>query len=107
MKTGLGSGGQITVAYVLNGRQVTELFTIDADETVGHFLQRRQGQNCVPGVVRNRNYGVFSRLAGPETRLNDGDRLEFYQPLRTNPQQRRRQLASGRLSENRCCGQEK
>ncbi|HED13697.1 MAG TPA: hypothetical protein ENI62_08590 [Gammaproteobacteria bacterium] len=107
MKTGFGSGGQITVAYVLNGRQVVELFTIAADETIGHFLQRRQCQSRVPEVVRNRDYGVFSQLAGPETCLNDGDRLEFYQPLCTNPLQKRHQLASRRLSENRSCSKGK
>jgi putative ubiquitin-RnfH superfamily antitoxin RatB of RatAB toxin-antitoxin module len=37
--------------------------------------------------------GIFGRTAGPETRLNNGDRVEIYRPLLADPKEVRRRRA--------------
>jgi putative ubiquitin-RnfH superfamily antitoxin RatB of RatAB toxin-antitoxin module len=41
--------------------------------------------------------GIFGELAGPETVLKEGDRVEIYRPLAVDPKEaRRRRAAAGR-----------
>jgi len=72
-----GLAGKIIVAYVLDGRQISELFDITAETTVATFLQLSNVQQCIPAVVRSRAYGIYSRPADAQTHLSEGDRLEF------------------------------
>ena len=46
--------------------------------------------------------GIFGKLAGPETVLRDGDRVEIYRPLALDPKEaRRRRAAAGRTKKTR------
>ena len=46
--------------------------------------------------------GIFGKLAGPETVLKDGDRVEIYRPLALDPKEaRRRRAAAGRAKRKR------
>jgi len=100
MKVESGVGGRITVVYTFNGQQVIKQFDIAAEERVGLLLQRRQFRQDIPAVVRDRDYGVFGRLANLDTLLSDGDQLEFYQPLTISPRQRRLRLVVLRKKRN-------
>lgn len=39
--------------------------------------------------------GIFGRPATPDTPLRDGDRVEIYRPLHTDPREARRRRAAG------------
>ena len=41
--------------------------------------------------------GIFGRLASPDTILREGDRVEIYRPLRTDPKEVRRRRAGNRM----------
>ena len=38
--------------------------------------------------------GIYGKLVKPETRLKDGDRVEIYRPLATDPKEARRRRAT-------------
>jgi putative ubiquitin-RnfH superfamily antitoxin RatB of RatAB toxin-antitoxin module len=39
--------------------------------------------------------GIWGKIAGRDSRLADGDRIELYRPLLANPKQARRERARG------------
>jgi hypothetical protein len=52
--------------------------------------------------ARGLKTGIFGALAGPETLLKDGDRVEIYRPLAIDPKEaRRRRAAGGRARKSR------
>lgn len=40
--------------------------------------------------------GIHGRVVAPEVKLNDGDRVEIYRPLKADPKQARRRRAGPR-----------
>lgn len=48
------------------------------------------------GMTASGAVGVFGRLVGAETRLNDGDRVEIYRPLAADPKEQRRRRAAAK-----------
>ncbi len=45
-------------------------------------------------VIDPTQLGIFSRPAGPDTPLREGDRVEIYRPLPTSPGEARRRRAA-------------
>ena len=45
--------------------------------------------------------GIFGRLAGLETTLNEGDQVEIYRPLKRDPKEARRLRARGKFDPRR------
>lgn len=46
--------------------------------------------------VDDRRLGIFGKAVLPETKLNDGDRVEIYRPLALDPKEARRRRAKKR-----------
>ncbi len=44
--------------------------------------------------LQGRKTGVFGKVAGPDTPLSEGDRVEIYRPLAVDPKEARRQRAA-------------
>jgi uncharacterized protein len=52
--------------------------------------------------LERQKFGVFGKLASPQTVLKDGDRVEIYRPLAMDPKEaRRRRAAAGRRKGSR------
>jgi putative ubiquitin-RnfH superfamily antitoxin RatB of RatAB toxin-antitoxin module len=50
-----------------------------------------------PGIdLQSATIGIFGKVVGPERVLRDGDRIEIYRPLRTDPKEARRSRAARR-----------
>lgn len=47
--------------------------------------------------VNRLTFGIFSKSALPETILQDGDRVEVYQPLQVTPKDKRRALTRKKI----------
>lgn len=47
-------------------------------------------------LARNKT-GIFGRLRGPDTVLNEGDRVEIYRALKVDPKEARRRRAARKM----------
>jgi len=82
------------VAYARPGAAMLRRLQLTPGSTLGDAL-RASGllQDC-PEIDLDRNrVGIFGRLAGLETLLRDGDRVEVYRELGADPKDARRRRA--------------
>jgi putative ubiquitin-RnfH superfamily antitoxin RatB of RatAB toxin-antitoxin module len=89
---------QVAVAYARPGEHLYRHLRLAPGSTVGEAIRSSGLLAQCPEIDLNRNQvGVFGRLAQLDTRLQDGDRVEIYRPLRADPKEaRRRRAASAR-----------
>ncbi len=89
---------KIEVVYALRDEQVLTALEVEEGASVREaiersgILQRYPEIELVPGRV-----GIFGKVVDPASRLRDGDRVEIYRPLETDPKEaRRRRVKRGR-----------
>lgn len=93
------ANGAITVevVYATPARQVLRRLEVPAGCTVSEAIDRSKIRDEFPGLtVDPAAVGVFSRKVPLEHHLRDGDRVEIYRPLLTDPKETRRRRAKSR-----------
>lgn len=85
---------KIEVVYALPGRVFRESLCLQAGATVAAALEASTLAEAHPTALAGKPHvGVFSRAATMQTRLRDGDRVEVYRSLTTDPKEARRRRA--------------
>ena len=83
---------KIEIVHALPHRQIIVQVAVARGSTVGDAVERS-------GILRRiapdeaHGYGIFGRRVTAERQLEDGDRIEIYRPLRTDPRTARRTRA--------------
>jgi putative ubiquitin-RnfH superfamily antitoxin RatB of RatAB toxin-antitoxin module len=92
----------IEVVFALADRQEMILLTVEPGTTVESAIQ----QSAIADMFPDENLsecqaGIWGRPVDREHVLRDGDRLELYRPLLTDPREARRKLAASGASMGR------
>ncbi|MFC4761601.1 RnfH family protein [Dyella koreensis] len=84
----------VEVVYAEPGRQWLYQVSLPAGSTVMQAIEASGIAAAVQGLqIDPARLGVFSRKAGPDDVLSDGDRVEIYRPLTLDPKEARRRRA--------------
>ena len=85
---------RVEVVYALRDRQLLLEVTLARGATARQAV-KRSGilQRCPEIDLARSTLGVFGRIASPDVRLRDGDRVEIYRPLIADSKQVRRDRA--------------
>lgn len=90
---------RVSVAVALATRQEVIDLDLPADATVAEALAAARLPQRFPGVdFSAMRTGIWSRAAGGDERLREGDRVELYRPLKVDPKQQRRNRARAKPS---------
>ena len=84
----------VEVAYA--GPEGQFLLRVEVPEgaTTGDAIRASGIAARIPGVeLGERNVGIWSRVCGMSAPLRDGDRVEIYRPLKSDPKESRRERA--------------
>lgn len=85
----------VEVAYAEPVRQWLVELEVPLGTTAGEAVRRSVDRGLLPLIDVDRcKLGVFSRIVAPERRLQSGDRVEIYRPLKADPKDVRRALAA-------------
>ena len=77
---------KVEVVYALPRREKIVSVVVPEGASVRDALAKA-------GFSDERHVGIFGEPASLETRLNDGDRVEVYRPLKIDPKEARRRRA--------------
>lgn len=86
----------VEVVYALPEQQHRVHLELEKGATVGEALEavrRLPPFDSLP--LESVEVGVFGRVAGRDTLLGPGDRVEIYRPLQVDPKEARRRRAAG------------
>ena|SRR5689334_8877565 len=82
--------------------QWTWTVELDAAATVGEALAIARAQGATVAVPWDADVGIFGELCARDAVPRDGDRIEIYRPLRSDPKvSRRARVAAGRAERDR------
>jgi uncharacterized protein len=86
---------QIEVVYALADRQDVIPLTLAAGTTLKQAVEISGLMEKYPDIdaVKGK-FGIYSKLAKPDTVLRDRDRVEIYRPLIADPKEVRKQRAA-------------
>jgi len=86
---------EVSVVYALPNEQVVVPLQVPAGTTALEALQRCGLLEQFPELRSSTpELAVFSRLVNADQRLKPGDRVEIVRPLKRDPRETRRELAS-------------
>jgi len=85
---------QVEVAYAMRGEQVLLRLEMEDGATARGAVERSGILQRFPQIdLARATLGIFGKIVAPDARLRDGDRVEIYRPLLTDPKDARRQRA--------------
>ena len=85
---------RVEIVYALAGEQVLVALEVAEGTTARQAIERSGILQRFPEIDPVRTpIGIFGRVTAPDTRLNDGDRVEIYRPLPADPKEGRRKRA--------------
>lgn len=87
------------VTFALPDRQWTWRVTLDDAANVADALARAREQSGQADVPWDADVGIFGELCPRDAVPRDGDRIEIYRPLRSDPKASRRARAEARRAE--------
>jgi len=87
---------RVEVAYADENLQVLRAVELAADATVQQAIEASGILDVVPSGFALTKVGIFGRLASLADRLEAGDRVELYRPLKLDPKEARRLRAAAR-----------
>ena len=87
------------VTFAAPERQWTWHVTLDDAATVADALIRAREQAAALEVPWEADVGIFGELCARDAVPRDGDRIEVYRPLRSDPKASRRARAEARKAE--------
>lgn len=80
------------VAYALRGEQLLLRLEMEDGATARGAVERSGILQRFPQIdLARATLGIFGKIVAPDARLRDGDRVEIYRPLLTDPKDARRQ----------------
>jgi uncharacterized protein len=82
-----------TVVFAMPARQWLWEITAPDDATVGEVLAQAREQAGTADVPWDADVGLFGELCARDAVPLDGDRIEIYRPLRSDPKESRRERA--------------
>ena len=83
----------VEVVYALPERQVLVALEVEQGTTALEAIERSGIAREFPEADPRHGVGIFGRQVTPDTVLRDGDRVEIYRPLVTDPKDARRERA--------------
>jgi len=87
----------IEVAYALSGRQALIALEVEEGTTVRQAIERSGIRMKFSDIRLMRGYvGIFGRQIELDASLRDGDRVELYRPLISDPKEARRRRVKRR-----------
>jgi uncharacterized protein len=91
---------RVEVVCAIPGEQTMITVEITDGATVGQAIEQSEILARFPTLeLEKAQVGIFGRLVGLAHPLHDGDRIELYRPLITDPKQARHQRARRRRSQ--------
>ena len=87
------------VTFALPARQWTWRVTLDDAANVADALERARAQAGGVDVPWDADVGIFGELCARDAMPRDGDRIEIYRPLRSDPKASRRARVAARRAE--------
>ena len=85
---------RVEVVYALPQRQRLVRLSLAEGGTARDAIEASGVCREFPEIDLSRNrIGVYGRVAGLETKLGEGDRVEIYRPLQADPKEVRRKRA--------------
>lgn len=96
----------VEVALAIPERQIVASLRLPVGATVAAALARAADEPCFAGLAIASHpaamIAVYGRLAPPDQRLHDGDRIELLRPLSADPKdQRRERVRAARRQQRR------
>ena len=86
---------QIEVVFALADRQDVIPLTLAAGTTLKQAVEASGLPAKYPDIdLVKGKFGIYSKLAKPDTVLRDRDRVEIYRPLIADPKEERKQRAA-------------
>jgi uncharacterized protein len=82
-----------TVVFATPARQWSWRVEVAETATVGEALTAARAKAGALEVPWEADVGIFGELCGREALLRDGDRVEIYRPLKSDPKESRRARA--------------
>lgn len=77
----------ISVAYATSKKWFWRDLTVPGGATVSHAISESGVLTEFPSIdLRKNKVGIFGHIAGVDTVLKDGDRVEIYRPITIDPQ---------------------
>jgi len=87
---------RIEIVYALPDEQPLVELDLDPGATVADAVRASGLVERFPEIDPTRGpFGIFSQRCDPGRELREGDRVEIYRPLRTDPKEARRRRARG------------
>ena len=85
---------RVEVVYAGSDKTCIVPLQLKAGMTVGEAI-KQSGilQQCPEIDLAKNKIGIFSKLCSPDDCLREGDRVEIYRPLKTDPKEARRKRA--------------
>lgn len=84
----------VTVVYAERGHAFSAALSLPMGATVADAIEASGIRRARPDVeVRADRVGIFARRVTLAARVQDGDRVEIYRPLRIDPKEARRRRA--------------
>lgn len=92
---------RVEVVYAAPGEQWLVALEVTAGATAEEAVDLSGVRNRYPDLDTSR-IGIFGEHVDPDQRLEDGDRVEIYRPLKADPKEVRREMAKlGRTMKRR------
>ena len=88
-----------TVAFAIPERQWLWEVNLPESATVAEALEQARVQAIGVEVPWNADVGIFGELCDRTAVPRDGDRIEIYRPLKSDPKESRRERARARKAE--------
>jgi hypothetical protein len=85
-----------TVVYAIPSRQWLWEVTLPDGATVAEALEQARSQGAGVDVPWAADVGIFGELCDRAAVPRDGDRIELYRPLKSDPKESRRARAKAR-----------
>ena len=86
----------VKVALAWPDRQQVYALKLPPGSHLMHAIEASGVRRDFPGVpIDPDRLGIFAQLVPPDTRLQDGDRVEIYRPLQIDPKDARRRRVAG------------
>lgn len=85
----------VSVAWQQGNVAQEQVLCLNAPATLGDALEqlRQQQPAAADALAAAAAFGVWGKVRPTDQLLRDGDRVEIYQPLRTDPKEARRENA--------------
>lgn len=87
----------VEIAYALSEKQVLIALDVEEGATIRQAIERSGILERIPGIdLAKERVGVFGKTARLDAALRDGDRVEIYRPLVSDPGEARRRRVKRR-----------